>query len=238
MPHKCPWALTVSSELSGNLFEKSMPPVIHCVRHGQGVHNLSYANHDFPDPELTQLGEEQARALTTRFPELSNVELIVSSPLRRTIQTALLAFPSKLEAGMQVLAFPEVQEASELICDTGSHLPDIKARFDGLPVDFSLVEPDWYVKGRWASTAASLLERAKQARSWLSERPEAEIVVISHGCFLHFLTDDWVNAVNPQATDWANAEVRSFTLTSEMSGSYSLKETEGSRMKRGTKDMD
>lgn len=123
-----------------------MPPIIHCVRHGQGVHNLSYANHGLPDPELTPLGEEQARALTTRFPELANVELIVSSPLRRTIQTALLAFPSKLEGGMQVLALPEVQEASELVCDTGSPLPDIKAIFDGLPVDFSLVEPDWYVK--------------------------------------------------------------------------------------------
>ena len=123
-----------------------MPPIIHCVRHGQGVHNLSYANHDLPDPELTPLGEEQARALTTRFPGLANVELIVSSPLRRTIQTALLAFPVKLEAGMQVLALPEVQEASELICDTGSPLPDIKAKFDGLPVDFSLVQPDWCIK--------------------------------------------------------------------------------------------
>ena len=62
-----------------------MPPIIHCVRHGQGVHNLSYANHDLPDPELTQLGEEQARALTSKFPDLANVELIVSLPLRRTI---------------------------------------------------------------------------------------------------------------------------------------------------------
>ncbi|RBA15967.1 hypothetical protein FPRO05_12188 [Fusarium proliferatum] len=183
-----------------------MPPIIHCVRHGQGVHNLSYANHDLPDPELTPLGEEQAQALTTRFPELANIELIVSSPLQRTIQTALLAFPLKLQAGLQVLAWPEVQEASALICDTGSHLPDIKARFCGLPIDFSLVEPDWHLKGKSAPTAARLLERAQLARQWLSERPEAEIVVISHGCFLHFLTDDWVNAINPQATAWANAE--------------------------------
>ncbi|KAF5703469.1 histidine phosphatase clade-1 [Fusarium globosum] len=213
-----------------------MPPIIHCVRHGQGVHNLSYANHDLPDPELTPLGEEQARALTSR-PELANTELIVSSPLRRTIQTALLAFPSKLKAGMQVLAWAEVQEASDLICDTGSRLPDIKARFDGLPVDFSLVEPDWYHKGKWAPTAACLLERAQLARQWLSERPEAEIVVISHGCFLHFLTDDWVNAINPQATDWGNAEVRSFTFASDISGGCSLDETEESRMRRGCQQL-
>ncbi|KAF5637164.1 hypothetical protein F52700_4901 [Fusarium sp. NRRL 52700] len=113
----------------------------------QGVHNLSHANHDLPDPELTPLGEEQAQALTTKFPELANnVELIISSPLQRTIQTALLAFPLKFKAGMQVLAWSEVQEASDLICDTGSQLPDIQARFHGLPVDFSLIEPDWYLK--------------------------------------------------------------------------------------------
>lgn len=35
------------------------------------------------------------------------------------------------------------------------------------------------------------------------------------------------------ATDWANAEVRSFTLASDMSGDCSLGETEGSRKRRG-----
>ncbi|KAM0351781.1 hypothetical protein ACHAPU_002293 [Fusarium lateritium] len=210
-----------------------MTPTIHCVRHGQGVHNLSHANHHLPDPELTPLGEEQARALCTRFPELANVELIVASPLRRTIQTALLAFPSQLESGLQVLALPEVQEASNLLCDTGSDLSAIKAEFENLPVDLRLVEPGWQIKqGKWAPAAGSLLERAQLARQWLSERPESEIVVITHGCFLHFLTDDWVNSVNSQATDWANAEVRSFTFAQDESGRPALCETKESRERR------
>ncbi|KAF4995258.1 hypothetical protein FGRMN_5223 [Fusarium graminum] len=192
-----------------------MAPIIHCVRHGQGVHNLSHANHHLPDPELTPLGEEQARALCTRFPELANVQLIVASPLRRTIQTALLAFPSQLGSGLQVLALPEIQEASNLLCDTGSDLSAIKAEFEKLPVDFSLVEPDWHIKqGRWAPVASSLLERAQLARQWLN---------------------DWVNSVNPQgylATDWANAEVRSFTFAQDESGKPALCETKESRERR------
>jgi broad specificity phosphatase PhoE len=123
-----------------------MPPIIHCVRHGQGVHNLSHANHHLPDPELTPLGEEQARSLCARYPKLANVQLIVSSPLRRTLQTALLAFPSQLEGGLQVLALPEMQEASNLICDTGRDLPDIKADFEQLPVNFDVVETGWHIK--------------------------------------------------------------------------------------------
>jgi Fructose-2,6-bisphosphatase len=123
-----------------------MSPIVHFVRHAQGVHNLSHANHHLLDPELTPLGEEQARALGVGFPALENIQLILSSPLRRTIQTALLAFSSQVGAGLQVIAWPEVQEASDLNCDTGSDLLDIKAEFEKLPVDFTLVEPGWHIK--------------------------------------------------------------------------------------------
>ncbi|KIL92243.1 hypothetical protein FAVG1_04651 [Fusarium avenaceum] len=211
-----------------------MSPIIHCVRHGQGVHNLSHANHHLPDPELTPLGEEQARSLCAKYPKLANVQLIVSSPLRRTLQTALMAFPSQLEGGLQVLALPEMQEASNLICDTGRDLSEVKADFEQLPVNFDVVETGWHIKeDKWAPVASSLLKRAQIARQWLSERQEAEIVVITHGCFLHFLTDDWINAVNSQATDWANAEVRSFTLTNDKDGRPAFSETKESRIGRG-----
>ncbi|OQE10622.1 hypothetical protein PENFLA_c085G10382 [Penicillium flavigenum] len=210
-----------------------MSPIIHCVRHAQGVHNLSQANHHLPDPELTPLGEEQARALGTRFPELGNIELILSSPLRRTIQTALLAFPSR-DKNLQVIAWPELQEASDLVCDTGRDLVEIKAEFEDLPVDFTLVEPGWHIKqGKWAPVADRLLERAQLVRLWLSQRSEKEIVVVSHGCFLHFLTGDWVNAVNSHATDWGNAEVRSFAFAHGEDEVPALCETTESRKRRG-----
>jgi broad specificity phosphatase PhoE len=134
---------------SGKLGDSGMSPIVHCVRHAQGVHNLSHANHHLLDPELTPLGEEQARALGARFPALENIQLILSSPLRRAIQTALLAFPSQVgDGGLQVVAWPEVQEASDLICDTGRDLLDIKAEFEELPVDFTVVEPGWHIKVR------------------------------------------------------------------------------------------
>ncbi|KAJ5983302.1 hypothetical protein N7481_005401 [Penicillium waksmanii] len=206
-----------------------MSPIVHCVRHAQGVHNLSHANHHLPDPELTSLGGEQARVLAASFSSSENIQLILSSPLRRTIQTALLAFP-----GMQVVAWPELQEASDLICDTGSDLLDIKSEFEKSLVDFSLVEPGWHIKqGKWAPIAKRLLERAQSARQWLSQRSEKEIVVVSHGCFLHFLTDDWVNAVNSHATDWTNAEFRSFKFAHDEDKTPALRETIESRERRG-----
>ncbi|TVY77087.1 putative phosphatase [Fusarium oxysporum f. sp. cubense] len=215
-----------------------MPQTIHLVRHGQAVHNLGEANLVLPDTDLTPLGEEQARGLLSKFPELANVDLIVSSPLRRTLQTTLLAFPTHLERGLQIVALPEVQEVSDLNCDTGSDLSAIKAEFEHQPVDFGLVEPGWQIKeGKWAPAIGSLRKRAEVARQWLSERPETEIVVVTHGCFLHFLTDDWVNAVNPDGTDWANAEVRSYTMSHNETEGPVLCETRESRERRGVEPV-
>ncbi|KAF4501916.1 Histidine phosphatase superfamily, clade-1 [Fusarium agapanthi] len=215
-----------------------MPQIIHLVRHGQAVHNLGEANNVLPDTDLTPLGQEQARGVISKHPKLANVDLIVSSPLRRTLQTTLLAFSSQLKRGLQIVALPEVQEISDLNCDTGSDLSVIKTEFQQQPVDFSLVEPGWEVKeGKWAPAIGSILERARAARQWLSERPETEIVVVTHGCFLHFFTDDWVNAVNPDGTDWANAEVRSYTISHDSRQGPVLCETRESRERRGVEPV-
>lgn len=45
--------------------------------------------------------------------------------------------------------------------------------------------------GKWAPSSDALINRARAARRWLSSRPEKELVVVCHGGFLHYLTQDW-----------------------------------------------
>ncbi|KAI0907910.1 histidine phosphatase superfamily [Ustulina deusta] len=209
-----------------------MTQTIRCVRHAQGLHNLSHANHHLPDPRLTPLGEEQARSLARRFLDADKIELVLPSPTDHPDSPC----PGSGGGGMQrVVAWPEVQEASHLPCDTGSPLDEIRAQFAHAPVDFAMVESGWHVKqGKWAPTVGMLLERGKRARQWLRRRPEKDILIVSHGCFLHFLTDDWVDAVNAHATSWDNAEVRTFVFADEDDGdNVALCETEESRLERG-----
>lgn len=125
-----------------------MPPIIHLVRHAQGVHNLSVDNHHILDPELTPLGEDQSRALGSAFSGTVNPELILSSPMRRTLQTALLAFPAHFKNGLKLTAWPDVQEVADVPCDIGREIAVIKAEFADQPVDFSLVEDGWQLKVR------------------------------------------------------------------------------------------
>lgn len=177
-----------------------MAPRIHCVRHAQGFHNLSVVNHAMHDPLLTDLGKEQCKKLSQDFPYMSNVDLVVASPLKRTIYTALLSFPQPIESKhLQVITMSELQETSDLPCDTGSDVAEVEREFRGKPVDMSSLRTEegatWNSKeGRWAPHAAAIQARARDARQWLSKRPEKDIVVVTHGGFLHYFTEDWHGA--------------------------------------------
>lgn len=165
-----------------------MAPTIHCVRHAQGFHNLAVANHQMHDPLLTQLGEEQCKRLQKDFPAMKSVDLVIASPLKRTIYTALIGFePAIQEKGLKVIGLPELQETSDLPCDTGSAPEEIAKEFAGKPVDLDLVKQGWNNKKmKWAPTATAIEKRARDARTWLMARPEKEIVVVTHGLIPSF----------------------------------------------------
>lgn len=208
------------------------------------------------DPSLTPKGEDECQQLCQRFPYHESVDLLVASPLRRTIYTALLSFQPEVERGVQLIALPEVQETSSLPCDTGSDAEILKQEMKGKPVDLTLVHDGWNSKsGRWAPIGAAIEERARQARQWLKARPEKEIVVVTHGGLLHYFTEDWTESgtfdgkndpphvsarvllTDPVGTGWANTEFRSyhFIEAEEDDGNASMTETaESSHRRRGT----
>lgn len=176
-----------------------MAPIIICLRHAQAQHNVdpcpeSYSK--YRDPVLTRLGEAQARTLRTSFPYTPS--LIQASPLRRTIQTALLGLASPrtpLELN------PDLQEADEWPCDTGSDIPVLEAEFSDHGLDFSHIPQDWNTKkGVYAPTPEALEERARRVRRWLRKREEQTILVVTHGGFLAYLV--------PETQPFANAEWR------------------------------
>ena len=231
-----------------------MAPIIHCVRHAQGYHNLSVANHSMPDPSLTPYGEEQCRQLAKTFPYHDSVGLLVSSPLRRTIYTTLYSFTPEIERGVPIIALPEFQETADVPCDTGTDLAVLQGEMKGKPVDLSPLSEGWNNKaGRWAPTATALEKRAREARQWLKARPEKEIVVVTHGGFLHYFTEDWTGykesmgkfhhlspdptprLIISSGTGWANVEYRSFMFADEDGDNATIVETQHSRdSRRGT----
>ncbi|SLM41064.1 Histidine phosphatase superfamily, clade-1 [Lasallia pustulata] len=200
----------------------------------KGYHNLSVANYQLPDPDLTLHGEEQCHHLAQHFPYHKSIELLVASPLRRTIYTTLLGFEPEIKRGLKIITLPEAQETSDNPCDTGSDVEVLKKEMADKPVDLSLVTEGWNSKkGKWADDAEAIEARAKETRKWLQARPEKEIVLVTHGGFLHYFTGDWSDSVKFEAgTGWANTEYRSYTFKDEKDDNASLVETTESRERR------
>ncbi|KAL9104246.1 MAG: hypothetical protein Q9163_000794 [Psora crenata] len=98
----------------------------------------------------------------------------------------------EIERGVSVIALPELQEIGDVPCDTGTDIPVLKEEMEGKPIDLSRLMDGWNTKsGKWSPTDDAVAERARVARRWLKARPEKHIIVVTHGGFLHFLTEEW-----------------------------------------------
>lgn len=121
--------------------------------------------------------------------------LIIVSPMRRTIQTAILALDGLMDAGVPVRASALWQENSAKPCDTGSPVAELAEEFP--MVDFAHLDPSWPDKTSPAGKAyaynrLAVLERARMALAELRERPEKAIVVVSHSGFMRQgMTGSW-----------------------------------------------
>lgn len=194
------------------------------VRHGQAEHNVLFESGQVEacrallDPELTDLGIQQAAAvaddvLLAPWLDLSGtgggegVELVVSSPLKRTVATALGAFGGWLCAarGRRVLLQADLQETGNVRCDTGSPLLELQKHFakDAEFLDFMELQPGWEKKeGPYEDTGPALQARLGKFCDWIEGRPETRIAVVAHHNILAALLN----------VTFFNCEVRQYAL--------------------------
>eukprot|EP00242_Pyramimonas_sp_CCMP2087_P006594 CAMPEP_0198212158 /NCGR_PEP_ID=MMETSP1445-20131203/25554_1 /TAXON_ID=36898 /ORGANISM="Pyramimonas sp., Strain CCMP2087" /LENGTH=264 /DNA_ID=CAMNT_0043886547 /DNA_START=205 /DNA_END=999 /DNA_ORIENTATION=+ len=177
--------------------------VVHFVRHGQGTHNVEgdYRSMQHFDAALTPYGIEQCEALAVKTSLLSKVDLLVTSPLTRCIQTASIGFPKQQQAGVPFIALESVRETVNFSCDRRRSIREVAKNFP--TVDFSQTEDDedsvWgkyeklfgdqeaYDKERESDDHLAVAERARTFFAWFGDRAEQEVLVSTHSAFLHHL---------------------------------------------------
>jgi len=177
------------------------------IRHGQSEHNVLYhsgqkdAAISLLDPELTEEGKMQAisasgdrllnRPIYTRDQKRQGLQLVVASPLRRTVDTALLAFQDWLPGEPKRRGWHRVHLLSDLReigrevvpCNTGSPLDTLKERFkvDSRLIDFREVQPSWDQEDSLEEDYCSAVHaRLNRFRVWLAQRRESRIAVVAH----------------------------------------------------------
>ncbi|KAL7942881.1 phosphoglycerate mutase family protein [Trichoderma barbatum] len=187
-----------------------MECVIYLIRHAEAEHNITK---DFSqrDPPLTPVGFEQASSLAKTFPEPSSIAVVLSSPLKRALQTTIAGFSHILalngvsdghqNGSARLIIDRDLQERSDLPCDMGSERAVLEETFPNL--DFTTLNNDWFVKtGTYAADDASVILRARIfreklwdiAKSVQTDQPSSSsqraIVVVTHGVFMQYLSQD------------------------------------------------
>lgn len=162
--------------------------LIYVVRHAESEHNVS-KDFSHRDPPLTSLGVSQATALRTAFPSVP-IAAIITSPLNRAIETTLAGFSPTIDKGARLIIDRDLQERSDLPCDTGSDVAKLKEKFQGL--DFGELDKGWWKKeGGYGAGDDVVKDRAGRVREKLLVLAErGNIVVVTHGVFMKFLVED------------------------------------------------
>lgn len=168
-----------------------MPPTVILIRHAQALHNIA-SDWTIHDPPLSELGERQCAELqeSLKKEKIANeVELIVVSAMRRTLQTAQLGLAWLIERGVRVEPHAGWQENADKPCDTGSPISVMQKEFPQFP--FSTVDPRYPDKTHpspsqnpYAFTRTAILARGQSVLHDLYSRPEKVIAVVSHSGFM------------------------------------------------------
>ncbi|XP_073525775.1 uncharacterized protein [Phyllobates terribilis] len=211
----------MDSKASLGLYPSHRCKTIYLVRHAQGYHNVagekdhgSYMSYDYVDATLTPLGWEQVDNLRKHVHAsgiIKKIELVIVSPLTRTMQTAVGVFggegysngvdatPLMVEnawessrpaiSSLNCPPFLAVEQCREHLgvhpCDKRRSIRENKPKFPG--IDFSLIETDDDVlwKEDIRETDPEIAARGMKFMEWLWTREEKEIAIVSHSGFLY-----------------------------------------------------
>lgn len=202
--------------------------IIHLVRHAKGAHNAAaefdysaYKREDLEDALLTEEGVEQCFLLAEESEFLADaVELVVVSPMNRTIQTAIYGFPNLL-GRVPWIARPEVRETmGQHPCDRMAPVSQKIANYpdiDFKALDGSDRDDAYYSYNDCREPLEDIEMRGRSFIEWLSSRPEKEIVVVTHSGFLltfvnRVLRDYAMDFSERHGEEFRNAELRTFIV--------------------------
>ncbi|RDX68480.1 Phosphoglycerate mutase-like protein 1 [Mucuna pruriens] len=232
-----------------SLYPLHRSKTVHLVRHAQGVHNVAgeknhdeYLSYEYFDAHLTPLGWEQVGNLRKHVIACGlskTIELVVVSPLLRTMQTAVGVFggeaytdgisePPLMMAdvghsdhlavsSLNCPPFLAVERCREQMgvhpCDKRRTISEYRNMFPA--IDFSLIESDEDIL--WVSDVREKTEDVSARGLKLWTRKEKEIAVVTHSSFLFntlraFGNDCHPNIKSEICKHFTNCELRSIVI--------------------------
>lgn len=165
-----------------------MTKEVYLIRHAQSEAN---AANDLDEPtfyydaRITSLGSEQALITKKNLKDI-DFDLLICSPLTRTLQTFSLIFPDSIP---NTIILPFVREHLDHSCDVGRQPSVIQEEFPEF--NFTELKDFWWNNDIPINEKAINLEsiedldkRVKKFKDWIDKRIEKRIALVSHGTFI------------------------------------------------------
>lgn len=165
------------------------------IRHAEGYHNLSKKNWQITSPSLTSNGINQCKTLKNK---INNIEydLIVVSPLLRTLQTAEELF----NKNNKFISMEWIKEAVVNPCDFRESKKESENKFPY--VNFDLVNDNFnYNK---PESEKQIIDRCDNFYNWLLNCKEKNIAIVTHGQFLKVFLNKYGKKLNINNIKWFN----------------------------------
>ena len=173
---------------------------IYCIRHGLAFHNILFdkigkiAYTLYQDTPLVHEGYLQADSLSKEWNKINDIDLVLVSPLIRTIQTCNTIFGSRLNTNIISLEclkeYP--QGGNEIVNKRKSkNLLKKNAKY----INFSLLDNNI----TWNDNKEeidSLRNRINDLKKFINSRHEKNIAIVSHTSFLQMLLYDSLDKEN------------------------------------------
>ncbi|KAH6709060.1 hypothetical protein BKA61DRAFT_677962 [Leptodontidium sp. MPI-SDFR-AT-0119] len=150
---------------------------IHLIRHARAQHNYDpktatpaqkSIHRAFLNPSLTPQGRAEALDLLSRFPYMHLLTHILTSPLRRTLETTILALEPAIRNGIHPIVIEELREVGMGTTSTGTEISGVLRELGELGdlVMTDTLKPDWEFNLEQRYEAD---ERAEKAKCMLKE---------------------------------------------------------------------
>jgi len=146
---------------------------IYFLRHGKTTLNKS-GKHQFSDTVLSETGIQQAHAIAEKIKDIK-IDVIISSTLERTMQTASIV-AEKINVPIETSELlVELRRPSEL---WGKNWFEPKSLWIMGNLYFRVYDKNWHYSDE--ENLEEFHERAKQALNYIANRPEENILVVTH----------------------------------------------------------
>ena len=175
-----------------------MSQTLHLIRHGYSLHNelfhkIGVEAFRIPltiDSPLTNEGHLQSIELGQSWAKKSEIELVLVSPLMRTLETAMNIF-GDTDIPMISEEFLREYPIGEDTCNKRSSLTHLKNKYPR--VEFNLIsDQDTLWTQDYRETIDELEQRLDEMVKYLQDRKETNIAIVGHSSYFGQFKDNHI----------------------------------------------